>query len=82
MPSRGRPRADQPREHVVTIRLTREEKTGLMQRAGKLGISISDYVRRIIRSSFGNGNGHRNGDGNGNGNGNGHAGLNGRGKRS
>jgi len=45
----GRPKSKDPREHLVTVRFTAEEKKTLMQKAEEVGTSVSDFIRRILK---------------------------------
>jgi len=46
----GRPKSENPREHLVTVRFTAHEKKTLMERAEELGTSVSEFIRRVLKA--------------------------------
>lgn len=47
----GRPKADNPRDLVVTLRLTQAEYRALQARALRRGQSVGEYVRAVALAS-------------------------------
>lgn len=44
----GRPKTDNPRNKFLTVRFTEEEYARLQRLAAYQGISISNYVKRVL----------------------------------